>query len=78
MPVEPDRSAVAPRTGKITHSEPAATLRAAQLLRLPARSITVLIRRDLSNDAELFIFHQENVVLRQQVARIRAPSVDRT
>ena len=37
----------------------------------------VLVRRDLSKDAELLVLRHENAVLRRQVARVRYTSVDR-
>jgi hypothetical protein len=37
----------------------------------------VLVRRDLSKDAELLILRHENAVLRRQVDRVRYTSADR-
>ncbi len=37
----------------------------------------VLVRRDLSKDAELLVLRHENAVLRRQVARVRYAPADR-
>jgi hypothetical protein len=49
-----------------------------QLLRWLLGLTTVLIRRDLSKDAELLVLRHENAVLRRQIARVRYTSADRT
>jgi putative transposase len=49
-----------------------------QLLRCLLGLTTVLIRRDLSKDAELLVLRHENAGLRRQVARVRYTSADRT
>ena len=49
-----------------------------QLLRCLLGLTTVLIRRDLSKDAELLVLRHENAVLRRQIARVRYTSADRT
>lgn len=48
-----------------------------QLLRCLFGLATVLIRRDLSKDAELLVLGHENAVLRRQIARVRYTSADR-
>jgi putative transposase len=48
-----------------------------QLLRCLLGLTAVLMRRDLSKDAELLVLPHENAVLRRQVARICYTSVDR-
>jgi putative transposase len=37
----------------------------------------VLMRRDLSKDAELLVLRQENTVLRRQISRVRHTPADR-
>jgi putative transposase len=39
--------------------------------------IAVLVRRDLSKDAELLVLRHENAVLRRQIARVRDAPADR-
>ncbi|MGH4025051.1 MAG: hypothetical protein ACRDRV_10770 [Pseudonocardiaceae bacterium] len=39
--------------------------------------IAVLVRRDLSKDAELLVLRHENAVLRRQIARVRYTPADR-
>jgi hypothetical protein len=48
-----------------------------QLLRGLLGLTAVLMRQDLSKDAELLVLSQENAVLRRQVARVRATPADR-
>jgi hypothetical protein len=49
-----------------------------QLARYLLGLIAVLVRRDLSKDAELLVLrHEENAVLRRQVARVRYRPADR-
>lgn len=38
----------------------------------------VLVRRDLSKDAELLVLRHENAVLRRQISRVRYTAADRT
>ena len=39
--------------------------------------LAVLVRRDLSKDAELLVLRYENAVLRRQIARVRYAPTDR-
>ena len=48
-----------------------------QLARCLLGLITVLVRRDLSKDAELLVLRHQNAVLRRQVARVRYTPADR-
>ena len=48
-----------------------------RLLRCLLCLTAVLVRRDLSKDAELLVLRQENAVLRRQVARVRYTPADR-
>jgi putative transposase len=48
-----------------------------QLVRCLLGLTAVLMRRDLSKDAELLVLRHENTVLRRQVARVRYTPVDR-
>jgi len=48
-----------------------------QLARCLLGLIDVLVRRDLSKDAELLVLRHENAVLRRQVARVRYAPADR-
>jgi hypothetical protein len=48
-----------------------------QLVRLLFTLIAVLVRRDLSKDAELLVLRHENAVLRRQISRVRYRRVDR-
>ena len=47
------------------------------LVRCLVGLIAVLVRRDLSKDAELLVLRQENTVLRRQVARVPYTPADR-
>jgi transposase InsO family protein len=47
------------------------------LVRCLVGLIAVLVRRDLSKDAELLVLRHENVVLRRQIARVRYTPADR-
>ncbi|MGH3435461.1 MAG: hypothetical protein ACRDRN_03240 [Sciscionella sp.] len=42
-----------------------------QLVRWLLGLIAVLVREDLSKDAELLVLRHENAVLRRQIARVR-------
>jgi len=48
-----------------------------RLLRSLLGLTAVLMRRDLSKDAELLVLRQENTVLRRQVSRVRYTPADR-
>ena len=48
-----------------------------QLVRWLLGLTAVLVRQDLSKDAELLILRQKNTVLRRQLARVRYPPTDR-
>ncbi|MBV9161248.1 MAG: integrase, partial [Pseudonocardiales bacterium] len=48
-----------------------------RLLRYLLGLVAVLVRRDVSNDAELLVLRHENTVLRRQVARVRYTPADR-
>ena len=48
-----------------------------QLVRWLLGLIAVLVRRDLSKDAELVVLRHENAVLRRQIARVRYTPADR-
>jgi putative transposase len=48
-----------------------------QLARCLLGLIAVLVRRDLSKDAEVLVLGHENAVLRRQVARVRYTPADR-
>jgi putative transposase len=48
-----------------------------QLARCLLGLTAVLVRRDLSKDAELLVLRHENAVLRRQVARVRYAPADR-
>jgi putative transposase len=48
-----------------------------QLVRCLLGLIVVLVRRDLSKDAELLVLRPENAVLRRQVARVHYTLADR-
>src|SRR5918998_453153 len=48
-----------------------------QLVRWLLGLTAVLVRRDLSKDAELLVLRHENTVLRRQISRVRYRPVDR-
>jgi putative transposase len=48
-----------------------------QLLRCLLGLTAVLVRRDLSKDAELLVLRHENAVLRRQISRVRYTAADR-
>ena len=48
-----------------------------RLLRCLLGLMAVLVRRDLSKDAELLVLRHENTVLRRQICRVRYTSADR-
>lgn len=41
------------------------------------RSVAVLLRREVSKDAELLVLQHENAVLRRQIVRVRYEPADR-
>jgi putative transposase len=47
-----------------------------QLVRCLLGLTAVLVRRDLSKDAELLVLRHENTVLRRQISRVRSRPVD--
>ena len=59
-------------------SSGAATIDLLPTLRCLLGLTTVLIRRDLSKDAELLTLRHDNAVLRRQITRVRDTSADRT
>ena len=48
-----------------------------QFLRCLLGLTAVLVRRDLSKDAELLVLRHENAVLRRQISRVRYTAADR-
>ena len=48
-----------------------------QFVRCLLGLITMLVRRDLSKDAELLVLRHENAILRRQIARVRYTPADR-
>ena len=48
-----------------------------RLMRCLLGLATVLLRRDLSKDAELLVLRHENIVLRRQISRVRYTPADR-
>jgi putative transposase len=48
-----------------------------QLMRCLLGLTAVLVRRDLSKDAEMLVLRHENTVLRRQVAQVRYTPTDR-
>ena len=48
-----------------------------QLVRWLLGLTVVLVRRDLSKDAELLVLRHENAVLRRQISRVRYTPADR-
>jgi hypothetical protein len=48
-----------------------------QFVRCLLGLITMLVRRDLSKDAELLVLRHENTVLRRQVVRVHYTPADR-
>ena len=48
-----------------------------QMVRLLLGLTAVLVRRDLSKDAELLVLRHENTVLRRQISRVHYRPLDR-
>jgi putative transposase len=48
-----------------------------QLMRALLGALTVICRREVSKDAELLVLRHENMVLRQQITRVRYTAADR-
>lgn len=48
-----------------------------QLMRALLGTLTVICRREVSQDAELLVLRHKNMVLRRQITRMRYPAADR-